>query len=276
MSSNQSLTRPTRVLALIVCLTAAGGSAWAISLVSVNDEIEIGRQAQAQVRSEVPELRDRATNDYISDLGRRLAARASGPRYPYSFSVANYREINAFALPGGPVWVHRGAIDAAQTESQFAGVLAHEIAHIANRHAADQLTKMMIANLGLGLLHAVLGSGTGATTAQIAAQFIATGTFLKFSRDDEREADRAGADIMQRAGYDPAGMIEFLEVLREKARRDPGDVEVFFSTHPSPQNRIELLQTHVRSRGGRRDHPRFHDIKQHMRGLGSAQSMPRR
>ncbi|MBI4476852.1 MAG: M48 family metalloprotease, partial [Acidobacteria bacterium] len=198
------------------------------------------------------------------------------PRYPYSFTVANYREINAFALPGGPIWIHRGAIEAAQNEAQLAGVLAHEVAHLANRHAAEQLSNMMIANFGLSLLQAILGSGKGATTAQIAAQFITTGTFLKFSRDHEREADRTGVDIMRRAGYDPRGMIEFLQGLRERARRDPSGVEVFLSTHPSPSNRIELLEAQMTSRGGRRDSARFRQIRQHLRRLPPARSMPRR
>ncbi|HYU79731.1 MAG TPA: M48 family metalloprotease, partial [Vicinamibacterales bacterium] len=124
----------------------------ALRLISVNDEIALGRQAQQDVHRQVPELRDAAVSNYIASLGRRIAARADGPRYPYTFDVANYREINAFALPGGPVWIYRGAIDATQNESQLAGVLAHEIAHVANRHAADQITKGTFANIGLSLL----------------------------------------------------------------------------------------------------------------------------
>ena len=126
--------------------------------------------------------------------GKALAARATGPAYPYSFSVANYRELNAFALPGGPVWIHRGILHAAANEAQLAGVLAHEIAHIAQRHAADQITKQLVANGFLGLLGAVLGNDPGgARTAQIGARVLAGGYMLKFSRDDEREADRVGA-----------------------------------------------------------------------------------
>ena len=124
----------------------------ALNLISVKDEVAIGRQAQQQVRQQVPELRDRTINGYIDALGRRIAARADGPRYPYSFDIANYREVNAFALPGGPIWLHRGTIDAARTESQLVGVIAHEVAHIAHRHAAEQITKGTMANVGLGLL----------------------------------------------------------------------------------------------------------------------------
>lgn len=250
----------------------------AVSLISVQNEIEIGREAQAQVRRQVVELRDATVLSYVRDVGRRLAARTTGPRYPYSFDVADYREINAFALPGGPVWIHRGAMEAARTEAQMAGVLAHEIAHIAERHAADQLTKAMIANGLLGLLGAVLGNeGGGARTARIGAGLFAQGLFLKFSRDDERAADRAGARIMHRAGWDPDGMIEFFQILRERAKRDPSSIEVFVSTHPSPENRVaELRGVTAGLKGGRRDSARFQEIRQRLGRLPPAQRMPRR
>src|SRR4051812_20940398 len=141
----------------------------AITLVSVPEEIEIGKQTDAQVRKQVPELRDTQTTAYVRSIGQQLARSAPGPKYPYRFSVADYKEINAFALPGGPVWIHRGALQSATNESQVAGVLAHEITHVAQRHAADQLTKAMIANWGLTVLGAVLGNTGGAGTAQVAA-----------------------------------------------------------------------------------------------------------
>jgi Zn-dependent protease with chaperone function len=172
-----------------------GGAAFllAIQLISVSDEIAIGRRAQLEVRSQTRQLADGRVAAYVGRIGRRLAARAPGTRYPYSFSVADYREINAFALPGGPVWVNRGAIASAGDESQLAAVLAHEIAHIALRHSARQLSNTMVANLGLSLLGALLGNSGGANAAGVAARYVASGAFLEFSRDDEREADRAGA-----------------------------------------------------------------------------------
>ena len=128
------------VLATLTLVASASAAVGALSLISVNDEIALGRRAQQQVRQQVPELRDRTVSAYVESLGRRIAARADGPRYPYSFDVANLREVNAFALPGGPIWINRGTIDAAQTEAQLAGVIAHEVAHIANRHAAEQIS----------------------------------------------------------------------------------------------------------------------------------------
>lgn len=249
----------------------------ALSLISVQQEVELGRQAQQQVRRDVPQLQDRAVTEYVSGLGRTLAARATGPRYPYSFSVANYREINAFALPGGPVWVHRGAMQAATNESQLVGVLAHEIAHISRRHAADQITKALVANGLLGLLGAVLGNDSGARTAQAGARILAGGYMLKFSRDDEREADVAGADLMRRAGWDPRGMIEFMETLRREQGRDPGRVRVFLSSHPAPGERASRLRASLRGKtGGRRDSAAFQRIRSRLQSLPPAQSMARR
>jgi predicted Zn-dependent protease len=248
----------------------------AIQLVSVADEIAIGRQAQVEVKRETPMLADRVVQAYVMRLGRALAAQARGERYPYSFSIANYREINAFALPGGPVWVNRGAIEAARTEAQLAGVVAHEIAHISQRHAAAQLSNAMVTNLGLSLLGALLGNAGGASTASIAAKYVASGAFLKFSRDDEREADRVGVAIMRRAGWDPHGMIELMQTIREQERRDPSSVEVFFSNHPSPKDRIDLL-AHVvpKARAGKRDSAEYQTIRARLKTLAPARSMSR-
>jgi beta-barrel assembly-enhancing protease len=257
--------------ALVLCASTAMG---ALNLISVNDEIAIGRKAQQQVRQQVPELRDGTVNNYIDRLGRAVASRADGPRYPYSFDVANYREVNAFALPGGPIWIHRGTIDAARTESQLVGVIAHEVAHIANRHAAEQISKGTVANVGLGLLGALLGNGTGSQIAQLGAGFAAQATMMKFSRDDEREADIKALQYMKRAGYDPRGMVEFLQVLRAQQGRDPGSVQTFFSSHPAPTERMQRLQQEAnRLAGGRRDSQTFHSVQSRLDRLGPAASM---
>jgi predicted Zn-dependent protease len=237
----------------------------------------MGRDAQKQVRSQVPVVTDQAVVTYVARVGRALVARAGGPKYPYTFSVANYREINAFALPGGPVWMHRGAISAARNEAQLAGVLAHEIAHIAERHAASQVSKQLVANGLIGLLGAVLGNdGGGARTAQIGAQLLARGYMLKFSRDDEREADRVGAVMMRRAGWDPRQMIGFMETLRRAQGRDPGAVAAFLSSHPAPSERVARLKTELRrASGGRVDSPEFQRIRKRLAAMPAARAMPR-
>jgi predicted Zn-dependent protease len=251
-----------------------GTSLAGLALISVKQEIELGRQTQRQVKAKVPEVTDRTVASYVHSVGRRLAARSGGPKYPYSFSTANYREINAFALPGGPVWIHRGTIAAAQNEAQLASVLAHEIAHISERHAADQLTKSLVANGLLGLLGAVLGNDRSARTAQIAAQALAGGYMLKFSRDDEREADRVGARMMRQAGWDAREMIAFMEILRRQQGRDPSSVEIFLSSHPGPAERSELLRTQLRGvSGGRKDTGQFRQIRARLNKMAPAKSM---
>jgi predicted Zn-dependent protease len=260
-------------------LTVLGGpSPRALSLISVSDEIAIGKEAQRQVRRQAAVLHDATTTAFVVAIGKRLVAHAGGPKYPYSFSVADYREINAFALPGGPVWIHRGAIEAAANEAQVAGVLAHEIAHVARRHAADQITKRIVAGGLLGLLGAVLGNDSGgARAAVIGAQAMAGGYLLKFSRDDERDADRVGAQIMHRAGWDPHAMVEFMDVLRREEGRAPGSVEVFLSSHPGAAERGRLLRAQLRgSSGGRRDSPEFQRVRGRLRRLPPAHTMPRR
>jgi predicted Zn-dependent protease len=252
-----------RLPAAVVVFALAIAPVTALSLISVSDEIAMGRDAQKQVRKSVPVVVDPALNAYVTQVGKQLAARARGPRYPYSFSVANYRELNAFALPGGPVWINRGILGAAASEAQLAGVLAHEIAHIAERHAADQITKQLVANGFLGLLGAVLGNDPGAArTAQAGARLLAGSYMLKFSRDDEREADAIGSLIMQRAGWDPHGMAEFMETLRREQGRDPGSVEIFLSSHPAPAERAAALRRSLGTRAtGRRDSAAFRTAK---------------
>jgi len=266
-----------RLLSVIGVAVLGSTPVVAVSLISVKDEIALGRQAQQQVKEQIPEVTDGAVTGYVQSIGRRLASNASGPRYPYTFSVANYREINAFALPGGPVWIHRGTITAAENEAQLAGVLAHEVAHIAERHAASQLTKSLIANGLLGLLGAVLGSDRSARTAQIAAQVLASGYMLKFSRDDEREADRVGARIMRRGGWDAREMVAFMDLLRREQGRDPSSVEVFLSSHPGPAERAKLLRAELRGiSGGRRDSDQFRQVRARLNRMPPAAAMPRR
>lgn len=245
----------------MILLVASASAAGALSLVSVEQEIAIGREAQAEVRKKTPQLNDEAIGGYVDAIGRRLAATADGPKYPYSFSVANKTDLNAFALPGGPVWVHRGILDAAQDEAQLAGVMAHEIAHVAERHSAEQLTKATVANGLLGLLGAVLdGKGKGEAATRIGASLGTQFMFLKFSRDHEREADRVGAEIVRRAGWDPQGMPEFFELLDQQQKRAPGSVATFLSTHPDPKSRAAELRSFVQP-GGRRTSEEFNAMK---------------
>ena len=260
------------VLPVLVVLSAVTASGMAI--ISVQQEIELGRETQREVRKQVPEVSDASVRTYIAGIGRRLVARSGGPRYPYSFSTANYREINAFALPGGPVWINRGTIAAAANEAQVASVLAHEIAHISQRHAADQISKQLVANGLIGLLGAFLGNDRSAQTAQFGARVLAGGYMLKFSRDDEREADSVGAAILRRAGWDAREMAAFMDTMRKEQGRDPASLQVFLSSHPAPAERAARLRRTVRS-GGTKDSAAFRQIKARLRGMAPARTMKR-
>ena len=268
-----SLTVASAAIAATLIVTAVTTGAQ-VRLISVEDEIQLGRQAQAEVRKQVPELTDREVKAYVTSIGRRLAGRATGPKYPYSFTVANYREINAFALPGGPVWIHRGVLAAARNEAQLAAVLAHEIAHISQRHAADQMSKRLVANGLIGLLGAVLGNDRSAQTAQLGARVLAGGYMLKFSRDDEREADTVGAAIMRRAGWDAREMIAFMQTLQREQGRNPASLEVFLSSHPAPGERAERLRRSLKA-GGTKDSAAFRQIKTRLSRMPPARSMQR-
>jgi predicted Zn-dependent protease len=276
------VSRAAKILLLWIAVFLAGYAfarpavVAAITLISVDQEIAIGREANAKVREEVPELTDAGVRAYVGSIAQRLVRVAPGPRYPYTVSVANYREINAFALPGGPLWINRGVLHAAANESQVAGVIAHEIAHIAERHAADQMTKALATNFGLGILGAFLGNTGGAGAAKAAAGLLANSMFMKFSRDDELEADRAGLQMLVRAGWDGRGMVELFELLRRESKRDPALVETFFSSHPAPADRIAALQSRVpRGASGRRDSQEFRTVKARLRKMAPARAMPR-
>jgi predicted Zn-dependent protease len=282
MTTMTRMTRPTGTgtarragASLLFVLATASGVA-AFTLVSVQQEVELGQQAQAEISKQMPVLGDAQLDRYIDSVGARLAANAPGPKYPYSFGVVNYKELNAFALPGGPIYVHRGTIAAARTEAQLAGVMAHEVAHIAQRHAAKQISKGIVANGLLGLLGAVLDDGgRGEQAARIGASVVAQSVFMKFSRDDEREADQVGAEIMQRAGWDPHGLAEFMQVLQNEQQRSPSSVETFFSSHPSPSGRVRELQAIASGKSGRRDSEEFQAAKGRLGSLPPPRAMPR-
>jgi len=277
MNSRYLRSRVSRVGSLTLC----GWLAWptiaaAFVLLTVADETAIGRKAQAAMRARTPLLEDQQIRRYVAGLGRRLAAAAHGPNYEYTFDVANYADVNAVTLPGGHVWVYRGALTAARNESEAAGVLAHEVAHVAARHAARQISYAVMANMGLELLGALLGNTGGAVTSGAAADALTGSAFLSFSRDDEREADRGGAHILARAGWDPRGLVSFLETARGTSSRGPSSVATFFSTHPSFDSRIASLRAEIGSvPRGRSDSPAFGDLKRRLARLPPAGRAPR-
>ena len=259
----------------------AGWLAWpavagAFVLLSVADEVAIGKKAQAAMRAQTPAVRDPQVREYVSRIGHRLATAARGPAFDYTFDVANYRDLNALTLPGGHIWLYRGALVAAASESEAAGVLAHEVAHVELRHAARQISYAVMANMGLELLGALLGNTSGAMTSRVAAGALTSGAFLSFSRDDEREADREGTRILARAGWDPRGLLMFLQTARTAAGQKGAAAGGFFSTHPSFDSRVASLRSEAAALPrGRADDPAFADVKRRLSRLPPAGRAPR-
>ena len=226
-------------------------------------DIEVGRQAMAEVNRQMPVLPDsNPVSKYVQQLGQQLAAHAPGPnQWPFSFHVVNIKEINAFALPGGPIYIHVGTIQAADDEGQLAGVMAHEISHVVLRHSTQQASKAAFAQLPLAVLGATIGQGAAGQIAQLGASFGVQSLFLKYSRDAEREADLLGSQIMYDAGYDPFSMVEFFSKLEKEG--GPGGPQ-FLSDHPNPGNRVELVRQAISKyprKTYRRNSAQFEQIK---------------
>lgn len=215
------------------------------NLFSPEQDIEIGQQSAAEVEKQMPLVKDAAAVKYLNDVGHRLAALAPGAKYPYQFKLVNVSDINAFALPGGFMFVNRGLIEAASGEGELAGVMAHEISHVALRHGTNQASKASLAQAGLGVLGgATGGSGLSQVIGTIGG-FGLNAVFLKFSRKAEEQADIVGTQILAKAGYDPMDMARFFEKLRKESGSDPGKMEQFFSSHPAPADRAARVKKEV-------------------------------
>ena len=221
------------------------------NLFTVNQDVEIGRQSAIAAEKQLVLLRDARTDAYLNRIVQRLSTYAPGARYPYQIKTVNASEINAFALPGGPMYVNRGLLQTARTEAELAGALAHEMSHIALRHGTHQASKAYLSQAGLGILGGLLGRGSDASKVLNTVGGVGLNAlFLKFSRDDEYEADQVGADIMAKAGYNPVAMATMFELLRAEQGRNPSKLEQFFSSHPSPANREARIREHAATLGG--------------------------
>jgi predicted Zn-dependent protease len=207
-------------------------------------DVQLGRQAATQAEQQLPILHDEPVTSSIASLGRRLVEaipkELQHPEFQYSFHVVNVREINAFALPGGPMFVNRGMIAAAKTEGEAAGVMAHELSHVALRHGTAQATQATKYEIG-ELLGAVAGSIIGGRVGSVVSQGTQFGlgtAFLRFSREDERQADLLGSHIMARAGYDPREMASMFKTIEKQG--GAGGPE-WLSDHPDPGDRYDYI-----------------------------------
>jgi Zn-dependent protease with chaperone function len=206
-----------------------------------SDDIKLGRQAAGEVEKQLPILRDQLATDYVSRVGQRLVGAIppefQHPEFQYYFKIVNASDINAFALPGGPMYVNRGMIEAARTEGEMAGVMAHELSHVALRHGTAQATKAQKYSLLAGVL-GVGGAILGGPALGQLAQLPVGVYFLKFSREYETEADLLGAQIMARAGYDPHDLANMFKTIEQTSGGGGGG---FLSDHPGPEDRYARI-----------------------------------
>ncbi len=273
-----------RLLASLLALLLAAGPVLAqrtvlkpgTNLFSVEQDAQIGAQNARQAEQQLPIVSDPQISNYLNRLGQRLAEAAPGPRFRYTFKLVNDKSINAFALPGGYVYVNRGVVEMADNEAQLAGVMGHEIGHVALRHGTNQATKAQYTQGLLGILGVFVGA-TGSTAAQLAAQlgagFTAQSILLKYSRDAERQADLVGAQVLYDSGYDPRALPQFFEKLA--AQDQSGRSIEFFASHPNPDHRAENVSVEIRKLGGlpanaRTDSADFREFKRLVAQLPAA------
>lgn len=246
----------------------------------VTDDVELGRKAAAEVDKQFPILNDADATRYLEQVGKRLVAAIPAPfqqsSFGYRFKLVNARDINAFALPGGPMYVNRGMIEAAKNEGEMAGVMAHEISHVALRHATAQQTKLnsplnQILGIGAVLGGAIVGGQAGAQLGQV----FAAGYFLRYSRDYETQADILGAQIMAAAGYDPRDLANMFRTIEGQSKG--GGAPEWLSSHPNPANRYEninreagLLRVSDKPYKITRD---FERVQSRLKGMPKAPSM---
>ncbi len=253
---------------------------------TVQQDVQLGQQAAGEVRRQMPVLAENSDIDrYVENVGRRLVAAI--PReyqqsaFEYQFDVVNARDINAFALPGGPMFVNRGMIEAARNEGEMAGVMAHELSHVILRHGTAQATKsqsakVQLPSIGGAILGAIIGGNVGGVIAQ-GAQLGAGAYLLKYSRDYERQADILGAQIMAQAGYNPRDLANMFRTIESESGGGRGGPE-WLSSHPDPGNRYQQItqeadRLRVNRSAARLDTAEFNRAQSELRRLAPAPTM---
>ena len=237
---------PLIALALCSCVRNPATGKMQLNLLSESQEIELGKQAKQEAEQtyglykEKPEL-----SQYIEGLGKRLSQESGRPNLPWSYEIVDDASVNAFALPGGPIFITRGILGYLNTEAQLAAVLGHETGHVAARHSANQMSKQQVAQIGLGI-GSVL-SPTVASAAQVASAGLQL-LFLKYSREDETQADELGFRFMTKVGYDPSQMIPLFQMLDGVSKQaGAGKTPEWLQTHPDPGNRLQATQQRLKT-----------------------------
>jgi Zn-dependent protease with chaperone function len=280
----------TRAAALFAALSVSAAGLLAQTAIKLpknkytpQQDVELGRKAAAEVRKEYPIIQNDRIASYLTKLGDRLVAAAPAdlkqPVYEYSFTPVNLKEINAFALPGGPMFVHRGMFEAAGSEGEVVGVMAHELSHVLLRHGTANATKAENPWLQLGQIAGVVGGAAvgGAAGSAIAqgSQFGLGTVLLRYSRDFEKQADLLGSQIMARAGYDPRALAHMFETIERESKSSGGSGPQWLSSHPNPGNRTQYITKEAQSLkiASPADDREFEPIKTAFASLPPAKSM---
>jgi len=283
-----TLSRRATVLMIVTCLSATALVAQTAIKLPKNkytpqQDVELGKQAAAEVRQQYPIIEDERIARYLTRIGDQLVAAAPAdlkqPVYQYSFTPVNLKEINAFALPGGPMFVHRGMFDAAAAEGEVVGVMAHELSHVLLRHGTANASKaqnpwLQIGQMAGAIGGAVVGGAAGSAIAQ-GSQFGLGTLLLKYSRDFEKQADLLGAQIMARAGYDPRQLARMFETIEKESKAGGSGVPQWMSSHPNPGNRTQYItrEAEMLTVASAADQSEFATIKTTFASLPPAKSM---
>jgi predicted Zn-dependent protease len=231
----------TFVVFAVAACASSGVNKGDFNLVSYQEEWQLGAQLEQDIARQMQLSRDATVVNYLSQIGQRIVQQSELAQAPWGFHVVVDPQLNAFNIPGGHVYVNTGLICASDNVAELAGVIGHEAAHGVARHATENLSKAYGANILVGL---ALGANPP-IYQQLLAQIVAGGTFAKFSRDAEREADQLGLLYMVNAGYDPHGMVTMFQELISRRERTPGSVDKFFSSHPLTEERIQNIQAQI-------------------------------
>jgi beta-barrel assembly-enhancing protease len=231
--------RLTRLRAGSVALVVGATAAGCAPAMTTQQEVQAGSDYSRQINAQLPIVRDSYTNQYINQLGRQIAAQADPRGIPYTFYVVNSDVVNAFSIPGGYIYVNRGIIERADNVSQLAGVLAHEIGHVVERHGIQQAQRQQNANTALSVLYGVLMRRNPSTVERAGIQVGGSAVFAGYSRGAENEADRDAIVYLMKSGYNPHGLPQFFAKLMSQQQREPSKVEQWFATHPLTQERVQ-------------------------------------
>jgi Zn-dependent protease with chaperone function len=273
-------------LALVLALVCAPGL-WAErsklkppwNMYSPQTDIQVGKQNAQMLEKRLPLCNDPKVDAYLTQLGLKLVSKMPnrGVQYPWEFHCVNSKEINAFALPGGYVFVNRGAIEVADNEAQLAAVMAHELSHVILRHGTAQASKAQLMQGAAGIFGGIFGGTAGGALLSQGVALGAGGLLLRYSRSDETQADVLGTQALYDAGYDPRAMAQFFEKLQAETKgKNPPQ---FLSDHPNPGNRVERVNEEIDKLGGvppnaKRDSAEFEAIKREVMSLPVVKTPP--